>query len=115
MTADLQRRVTAHGQTFVYQESGEGPLVVLLHGFPDTPETWDGIRVRLNQDGFRTVAPYLRGYHPETIVEGRPYDGEAIGSDALRLLDALKEEKAVFVGHDWGAFITYAAASQDPS
>jgi pimeloyl-ACP methyl ester carboxylesterase len=114
MTAEFQRRSTSAGQTFVYADSGEGPLVVLLHGFPDTPDTWDGIRARLNQGGFRTVAPYLRGYHPATIVEGRRYDAEAIGRDALRLLDALSEERAVFVGHDWGAFIVYAAASLEP-
>src|ERR1700704_397055 len=111
MTAEVERRATAHGQTFVFKDSGEGPLVVLIHGFPDTPESWDGIRARLNRGGFRTVAPYLRGYHRETIVEGRRYDGETIATDALRLLDALGAETAVLVGHDWGAFIAYAAAS----
>jgi pimeloyl-ACP methyl ester carboxylesterase len=45
------------GQTFRYLDSGEGPLVVLLHGFPDVPESWDNIRAQLNAAGYRTVAP----------------------------------------------------------
>jgi pimeloyl-ACP methyl ester carboxylesterase len=114
MATKFQRSSSDDGQTFVYANSGEGPLVVLLHGFPDTPDTWDRIRVRLNHGGFRTVAPYLRGYHSETIVAARPYDAETIAADALRLLDALAEEQAVFVGHDWGAAIVYWAASLDP-
>ncbi len=105
---------TAHGQRFVYADSGEGPLVVLLHGFPDTPAGWAETRAALNAGGYRTVAPYLRGYHPDTIVPGRRYRGAEIGEDAVRLLDALDAERAVLVGHDWGAAIAYRAAALAP-
>ena len=108
------RRAAAHGQTFVYRDSGEGPLVVLLHGFPDTPGGWDGTVAALNAAGYRTVVPYLRGYHPETIVPGRGYGRKEIGEDPIRLLDALGEQSAVIVGHDWGAAITYGAATLAP-
>jgi pimeloyl-ACP methyl ester carboxylesterase len=109
-----ERRARAGDQTFVYVDSGEGPLVVLLHGFPDTPAGWDDTRAALNEAGYRTVAPYLRGYHPETIVPGRGYGREQIAEDAIRLLDALEEQRAVIVGHDWGAGITYGAATLAP-
>jgi pimeloyl-ACP methyl ester carboxylesterase len=108
------RRASAHGQTFVYRDSGEGPLVVLLHGFPDTPGGWSGTAAALNAAGYRTVVPYLRGYHPETIVPARGYGREQIAEDAIRLLDALDEQSAVIVGHDWGAAITYGAAALAP-
>jgi pimeloyl-ACP methyl ester carboxylesterase len=87
---------------------------VLLHGFPDTPAGWSGTRDALNGAGYRTIVPYLRGYHPETRVPGRGYGGREIGQDAIRLLDAVGAEQAVFVGHDWGAAIAYRAAALAP-
>src|SRR4051812_11936544 len=101
---------TAHGQQFVYEDSGSGPLVVLLHGFPDTPRGWSATRDVLNTAGYRTVVPYLRGYHPDTIVEDRRYRGQDIAEDGVRLLDAIGADDAVLVGHDWGAGITSRAA-----
>jgi pimeloyl-ACP methyl ester carboxylesterase len=90
------------GQRFVYADSGEGPLVVLLHGFPDTAHSWERARGVLNAAGYRTVVPYLRGYHPDTIVPGRGYGGDDTAGDVPRLLDAIGAEQAVLVGHDWG-------------
>ena len=58
--------------------------------------------------------PWLRGYHPETIVESRPYDLVTIGSDPIAFLDALGEREAILVGHDWGAAIVYGAATLHP-
>jgi pimeloyl-ACP methyl ester carboxylesterase len=105
---------SAHDQRFVYTDSGEGPLVVLFHGFPDTPQGWSGTRDALNDAGYRTVVPYLRGYHPETIVSGRGYRAGEIGEDATRLLDAIGADQAVLVGHDWGASVVYRAAALAP-
>jgi pimeloyl-ACP methyl ester carboxylesterase len=105
---------TAHGQQFVFTDSGTGPLVVLFHGFPDTPSGWAPAAQTLNAAGYRTVVPYLRGYHPDTIVSGRGYGGAEIGEDAIRLLDALGAENAVLVGHDWGAAVVYRAAAIAP-
>ena len=112
---DEFQRKTIDGQTFVYRDSGEGPLVVLLHGFPDTPAGWSDAQAALNAAGYRTVVPYLRGYHPDTIVRGRDYGRASISADPVRLLDAIGEESAVLVGHDWGAAITYGAATSAPS
>ena len=114
MTDEWARVEADDGQGFVFAESGQGPLVVLIHGFPDTPHGWERISDRLVEAGFRAVRPWLRGYHPDTIVDGRPYDLVTIGSDPIRLLDALGERDAILVGHDWGAVIAYAAATLHP-
>jgi pimeloyl-ACP methyl ester carboxylesterase len=107
------REEASGGQTFRYVDSGEGPLVVLFHGFPDVPESWDSIRARLNAEGYRTVAPYLRGYHPSTFSE-RGFTAGDLADDVALLLDALGESTAVVVGHDWGASVAYAAATKFP-
>jgi pimeloyl-ACP methyl ester carboxylesterase len=114
LSVDEQRATTSDGQTFVFADQGRGPLVVLLHGFPDTPASWDRIAARLVDDGYRAVVPWLRGYHPDTIVEGLGYGAEAIAGDPIRLLDALGEPSAVLVGHDWGASMAYGAANLAP-
>jgi pimeloyl-ACP methyl ester carboxylesterase len=103
----------ASGQTFRYLDSGQGPLVVLLHGFPDIPESWDSIRERLNVAGYRTVVPYLRGYHPATFSD-RSFRSADLADDVALLLDALGESTAVVVGHDWGASEAYCAAIKYP-
>jgi pimeloyl-ACP methyl ester carboxylesterase len=105
---------TGDGQRFVFAEEGDGPLMVLLHGFPDTPHGWERIAAGLAEAGFRTVRPWLRGYHPDTIVEGRPYDVITIGRDPVACLDALGEPDAIIVGHDWGAAMAYGAATLHP-
>jgi pimeloyl-ACP methyl ester carboxylesterase len=106
--------VDREGQHFVVSQTGTGPDIVLLHGFPDTPHSWSEIAAALVADGWRVTVPWLRGYHPETIVPGRRYDPETLGRDALGLLDALDIERAVLVGHDWGALLAYEAAELDP-
>ncbi len=105
---------TLDGQTWRYHDSGEGQAVLLFHGFPDTPHSWAGIARSLNEAGYRTIVPYLRGYHADTIVAGRPYDALHVAEDAIKLLDALAVESAVLVGHDWGATIVYGAAALAP-
>lgn len=104
----------AGGREFRYLESGEGPPVVLWHGFPDLPHTWDRTRAALVDAGYRTIAPYLRGYHPETIVSGVGYAADDLAVDGLMLLDALELDRAVVIGHDWGAGITYGVAELAP-
>jgi pimeloyl-ACP methyl ester carboxylesterase len=112
-TAGEWREASSGGQTFRYLDSGEGPLVVLLHGFPDVPESWDAVRARLNAAGYRTVAPYLRGYHPATF-SSRGFKARDLAEDHVLLLDALGESSAVVVGHDWGTSVAYGAATRYP-
>lgn len=114
MAEQWSRASTEDGQTFVFADDGAGPLVVLLNGFPDTPRGWDRIAGALSDAGYRAVRPWLRGYHPETVVEGRPYDALTIARDPIALLDALGEREAILVGHDWGAGMVYGTATLAP-
>lgn len=107
--------VTRGEQTWRICDSGQGPAVVMFHGFPDLPHSYAGIAAALNEAGYRTILPYLRGYHPDTLVPGRPYDGIHLAEDAIGLLDALGLESAVLVGHDWGATVVWGAAALAPS
>ena len=102
--SDDVRFVTANGLRFGYLESGTGPLVVLVHGFPDTAHSWDATRSALAAAGFRAVAPFTRGYAPTDIPPTEAYDSDTLGRDVIALVQALGGgEPAVVVGHDWGA------------
>lgn len=106
--------IEANGLRHAYFDSGEGPLVILLHGFPDTPHTWDASTPALVEAGYRVVAPFLRGYAPSGIPD-KDTDGRDQGGDVLGLIEALGEETAVVVGHDWGASAAYSAAALGPA
>jgi pimeloyl-ACP methyl ester carboxylesterase len=108
------RNVTLGNQTWRHHDSGQGKPIVMFHGFPDTPHSFAGIARSLNEEGYRTILPYLRGYHPDTLVPGRPYDAATLAEDAIGLLDALQLDSAVLVGHDWGAIVVYGAAALAP-
>lgn len=108
------QNATVGEQTWRYNDSGRGRAVVLFHGFPDTPHSYARIARSLNEAGYRTILPYLRGYHRDTIVPGRPYDALHLAQDAIGLLDALGLTSAVLVGHDWGATLLYGAAALAP-
>jgi pimeloyl-ACP methyl ester carboxylesterase len=109
-----QHSVEANGIRFAYLTAGRGPLVLLLHGFPDTAHTWDRAIPALAEAGFRVVAPFLRGYHPTSIPSDGDYGSDTLGRDALALIEALGEKTAVVVGHDWGASAAYSAAALAP-
>ena len=106
--------IDANGLRFAYLEEGRGPLVLLLHGFPDTAHTWDHVRPLIAAKGYRAVSPWTRGYAPTAIPE-RDADLETLARDALALIEALGETSAIVIGHDWGAGTAYAAASLDPA
>ena len=108
------RNLTRGNQTWRFHDSGEGPAVVFFHGFPDTPQSWERFTTVLNREGYRTIVPYLRGYHPDTLVEGRGYDALSLAEDAVGLLDALELDSATLVGHDWGATLIYGATALAP-
>ena len=108
------RTISGGRDRHVISQAGEGPDIVLLHGFPDTPYSWSELEAALLAAGWRVTVAWLRGYHPETIVADRPYDPETIGRDGLALLDAIQAPRAVLVGHDWGALIAYVAATLEP-
>ena len=69
---DAIQFVDANGLRFGYLEEGSGPLVLLLHGFPDTAHTWDELRPRIAAKGYRAVSPFLRGYAPISRTRRNP-------------------------------------------
>ena len=92
-------------------EAGEGPAVVFCHGFPELWYSWRHQLPAVAEAGFRAIAPDMRGYGgtdaPEEIAA---YTQERICADMAALLDALEEEQAVFVGHDWGGAVVWNMA-----
>jgi pimeloyl-ACP methyl ester carboxylesterase len=98
---------------YLQQGADDAPLIVLAHGFPDYPKTFLPLMARLCAAGYRCVAPYLRGYAPSTL-EG-PYDRQRVGDDLAELAEALSpNDKAVLIGHDWGAGAAYTAVGRWP-
>jgi pimeloyl-ACP methyl ester carboxylesterase len=109
------RIVQANGLRIHVAEQGEGPLVLLCHGFPETWYSWRHQLSALADAGFRAVAPDMRGYgeteSPEAVEE---YSLLHLVGDMVGLLDALGAETAVIAGHDWGAPVAWHAALLRP-
>jgi pimeloyl-ACP methyl ester carboxylesterase len=98
-----------------YVEAGEGPLVVLLHGFPQFWYEWRHQIPALVEAGFRVVAPDMRGYNLSDKPPGvRDYRVELLARDVERLILACGEQTATVVGHDWGAIVAWIAAMRYP-
>ena len=106
------QQVETDGATIHVRVGGQGPAVVMLHGFGDTGDMWAPLAEAIMRD-HTVVVPDLRGMglssHPET-----GYDKKTQGGDVARVLDALKIEKADLVTHDIGNMVGYALAAQWP-
>jgi epoxide hydrolase 4 len=97
-----------------YVERGNGPLVVLLHGFPEMWWSWRHLIPILSDAGFRVVAPDLRGYG-ETDKHG-PYDLDTVTNDVCMLIESLGAgPRAHVIGHDWGGAVAWHLAAMRPS
>ncbi|MBP2707239.1 alpha/beta hydrolase [Microbispora sp. RL4-1S] len=107
------RTVHAGGTRFHVAEAGEGPLVLLLHGFPQFWWTWRHQLVSLAEAGYRAVAPDLRGYGASDKPP-RGYDLPTLAVDAAGLVRALGETGAIVVGHDWGGLLAWTMSVVDP-
>lgn len=111
-----------HGQADVgggvrlhYVEAGEGPLVLLLHGFPEFWYSWRHQIGPLAEAGFHVVAPDMRGYNLSSKPAGwRSYDTPLLAGDIAGLAKSFGVERAHVVGHDWGAAVAYATAMYHP-
>lgn len=91
----------------------DGPIAILLHGWPDDPVSWNTIAQGLVTSGWRVLAPYLRGFGPTRFLSAdQPRSGDLSGlaNDVLDLADALGIERFAVVGHDWGARAAYIIA-----
>jgi len=109
------RQIPVNGVELHVAECGEGPLVLLCHGFPELWYSWRHQLPALAAAGYRAVAPDQRGYgrssRPEAVED---YDIVHLAGDLVGLMDALGEEQAVVVGHDWGAMVTWHLAQTAP-
>jgi pimeloyl-ACP methyl ester carboxylesterase len=98
-----------------YVEAGDGPLIVLLHGFP---EFWFGWRLQiapLAAAGFRVVAPDLRGYNLSSRPDGvEAYTADRLAEDIVGLIRERGAESALLVGHDWGGTVAWTMAMNNP-
>jgi pimeloyl-ACP methyl ester carboxylesterase len=114
--ATQTRRVTANGIDFAYLEAGpaDGPLALCLHGFPDHAPTFRHMLPALADAGWHAVAPWMRGYHPTGLAPDGRYQSALLCQDAVALVEALGDERAVVIGHDWGAIATSGAAILAP-
>src|ERR1700733_7031514 len=100
------RTVSANGTRFHIAEAGDGPLVLMLHGFPEFWWTWRQQLTWLPGAGFRAVAVDLRGYGGSDKPP-RGYDLITAAADAAGLIRALGEANAVVVGHGWGGLVAW--------
>jgi pimeloyl-ACP methyl ester carboxylesterase len=103
--------------TFDVRDAGpaDGPVVVLLHGFPQHNDSWDAVIDRLTAQGYRCLAPNQRGYSPGARPpRRRDYRLPELVGDLGALIDASGAQQVHLVGHDWGAAVAWAAAAEMP-
>jgi fermentation-respiration switch protein FrsA (DUF1100 family) len=105
--APALNRVRTSVLEIAYEESApaHGAPVLLMHGFPYDPRTYDGVVPRLVEAGCRVIVPYLRGYGPTRFLASdtlRSGQQAALGNDLKELMDVLTLERAVLAGYDWG-------------
>jgi pimeloyl-ACP methyl ester carboxylesterase len=107
--------VRAHGLAHHVVDEGKGPLVLLLHGFPESSHAWRHQVRALAAAGYRAVAPDVRGYGAtDAPAEVKDYRLSELVADAAGIVEALGETQAVVVGHDWGASIAWECARMRP-
>ena len=112
-----QRLVESNGVRLQVTECGpaEAPLVLLAHGFPDLALTWRHQIPVLVAAGYRVLAPDQRGYGGSTRPDAvEAYDIHALTGDLVGLLDDANQQKAVIIGHDWGAMVAWHTALLHP-
>ncbi|WNV91704.1 alpha/beta hydrolase [Umezawaea sp. Da 62-37] len=107
------RDVSANGIRLHVAEMGEGPLVLLLHGFPEFWWSWRHQLTSLAEAGYRAVAVDLRGYG-DSDKPPRGYDGWTLAGDVAGLVKALGERRAHLVGHAWGGLLAWTVGAMHP-
>jgi pimeloyl-ACP methyl ester carboxylesterase len=111
----ILRDVQVNGVRLRIAEMGKGPLILLVHGWPESWYSWRHQMPALAAAGYRVVAPDMRGYggsdKPESVES---YDIQHVTGDLVELVQALGEQSAIPVGHDWGAIVTWHAMLLHP-
>ncbi|MGH7870505.1 MAG: alpha/beta fold hydrolase, partial [Candidatus Dormibacteraceae bacterium] len=109
------RFVEVNGIRLHIAERGKGPLILLLHGFPESWYSWRHQLEVLANAGYHAVAPDMLGYgRTDRPAEVASYTQLHLVGEVIGLLDALEEESAVLVGHDWGASVAWNTALLRP-
>lgn len=107
-------RVDLASLTWGDPEDTSRPLAILVHGFPDTAHTWRHLGPALAAEGYRVLAPFTRGYAPSSVPPDRCYQVPALMHDVLALhREVGGDDRAVLVGHDWGAITANGIAASD--
>ncbi|WOJ91907.1 alpha/beta hydrolase [Congregibacter variabilis] len=111
-----QKEITlSHGVLrFSAIEAGEGPIVLMLHGFPDTLRTWDAQLDFLANNGYRAIAVSTRGYETQSQPKDGDYSSPSLAGDVIAWIDQLGGGPVHLIGHDWGASIAYGVAMAIP-
>ena len=110
-----QRKVETNGISLNIAEQGEGPLVLMLHGFPESWYSWRHQFSALAEAGYHAVAPDMRGYgESDKPYEIEAYNQVEVVNDIIGLIPALGHETAVVFGHDWGAPTARSCALNHP-
>ena len=103
---------SVNGLRMHYVEDGRGPLVILLHGFPEFWWSWRHQIEPLVRAGYRVVAPDQRGYN-DTDKSG-PFDIDTLAADVCALIEHADEPRAIVIGHDWGGAVAWHLAATRP-
>ena len=106
--------VRANGIEFAYIEEGDGPVVLLMHGYPDLAQTWEHQMRALADAGYRAIAPNSRGYPPTEVPADGFYDAGTLVTDTKGLIEQLAGEPVHYIGHDWGAATGYRVVAAYP-
>lgn len=102
------RFIETNGIKMRIAEMGEGPLVILVHGWPESWYSWRHQMRALADAGYRAVAPDMRGYgKTDKPADIEAYDIKQVTADLAGIVDALGEEQAILMGHDWGAIVAW--------
>lgn len=110
------KTVQVNGLEFPVLDVGKGPVVLMLHGFPDSHQVWRKQVGALVRHGYRVVAPDLRGFGGAPILPAvADYSLMKVMGDVVGLLDVLQIKQVSLVGHDWGAVVSWYLAAYYPS
>ena len=111
----LHKTALINDLNFHYVEAGEGPLVILLHGFPEFWISWRHQIPALVEAGYRVIAPDMRGYNlTDSPSRVSHYKIDLLASDVVALIQHAGEQKSHVVGHDWGAAVAWHVAMRYP-
>lgn len=109
------KEIEVNDAKYCYLESGKGPLVLLIHGYPDNAYSWEHQIRFLSNKGYRVIAPFTRGYAPTSVSGQSFFDRATLAQDMVTLVEQLSDgQDAFLVGQDWGAAISYGILGAFP-